>query len=167
MIENKDRYASNSTILDEIRFSYITPYKVAGMGEPWYSKVEMTQQLLFRQGIGAILTLTEDDPYGPQHKAAGFMHHHEPMDDGEAPSVESTERALKFMDTCLKKGHGVAVHCLEGRSRTGTILCAWLAIKESLDLGKAIERIYRQRPFTVITPPQRHFLRAFLDGVAR
>ncbi|MCU0821479.1 MAG: dual specificity protein phosphatase family protein [Spirochaetes bacterium] len=150
------------SILDDIRFGFLRPYKVAGMAEPWLEKLKPTFELLKSNGIGAVLTLTEDDLYGKYYKAAGFLHHHEPINDCEAPDKKGMDRAISFINSSLGKGHGVAVHCLEGRGRTGTVLCAWLALKESLGAEKAIKRIYDLRECTVITDEQREFLLGYI-----
>ena len=152
------------TILEEIRFSYLHAYRVAGMSEPWSTKMEPTLALLKEQGIGAILTLTEDNLYGEEYTAAGFLNHHEPIEDCEPPSVEGMDRAIGFIDNCLEEGYGVAVHCLEGRGRTGTVLGAWLGRKESLRPQDAIRRMYDLREHTIITPTQRSFLDRYLNG---
>ena len=152
-----------SPILPEIRFGLLHPYKVAGMGEPWHSRMAETHRLLASQGIGAVLTVTEDDLYGDLHRAAGFCHHHEPIDDTKPPTPEGMDRALAFIDACLEKDRGVAVHCQEGRGRTGTILCGWIGLKESLPPEEAIIRIHDLREDTVLTPSQRAFLLEYLD----
>ncbi len=149
-------------ILNEIRFSYIGSYKVAAMGEPWVLKLNKTHKLLEKLGIGAILTLTEDDLYGKFHKEAGFLHCHEPIDDCMPPSVSGMDRAISFIQVCVEKKKAVAVHCLEGRGRTGTVIAAWLAKKELLNAEDAIKRMYELRIHTVITPSQREFLRQYL-----
>ncbi len=151
-------------LIDELRFGFLGPYRVAGMGEPWSMKMEATHRFLREQGIGAILTLTEDDLYGGRHRAAGFLQLHEAMDDGEPPDEEGMGRALAFIDSCVEQGVGVAVHCMEGRGRTGTVLCAWLAVKESLGPEDAIRRIFVLRPCTVLSPTQRTFLHRTLGG---
>jgi atypical dual specificity phosphatase len=154
----------NPQILNEIRFSYLHTYRVAGMSEPWSTKMKTTLALLKGQGIGAILTLTEDNLYGEEYTAAGFLNHHEPIEDCEPPSVEGMDRAIGFIDNCLDEGHGVAVHCLEGRGRTGTVLAAWLGRKESLRPADAIRRMYHLREHTIISPTQRSFLNRYLNG---
>ena len=98
---------------------------------------------------------------------AGLLNHHEPIDDCEPPATEGMNRALAFIGDCLEKGHGVAVHCLEGRGRTGTVLGAWLALKESLSPEDAIKRIHDLREGTIITPSQRSFLHQYLNGTGR
>ena len=158
----KDKNKPDREILDEIRFSFLHPYKVAGMAEPWLEKIGPTLELLRDRNIGAILTLTEDDLYGSRYMDAGFLHHHEPINDCEAPSFKGMDGAVSFIDSTLAKGFGVAVHCLEGRGRTGTVLCAWLAIKESLEADEAIKRIHEMREYTVITDAQREFLNRYI-----
>ncbi len=151
-------------ILDEIRFGFLHTYTVAGMSEPWVAKMEPTLELLREQGVGAILTLTEEDLYGEAYRAAGFLHHHEPIEDCEPPSAEGMDRAIAFIDDCLEKGFGVVAHCAEGRGRTGTVLAAWLGREESLSAQDAIRRVYDLREHTVITPSQRDFLDRYLSG---
>ncbi len=153
---------NDDKIFEEIRFGFLNPYKIAGMGEPWSMKLERTFQLLKQNGIGAILTLTEDDLYGPDYVKSGFIHHHEPIDDCEPPDKKGMDRAVEFIDSLLEKGVGVSVHCYEGRGRTGTILCGWLGLKESLGFEDALKRLYELRPHNVITPSQRAFLSEYL-----
>jgi len=156
-----------NALMEELRFGFLSPYRVAGMGEPWFAKMTVTHRFLRERGIGAILTLTEDDLYGDRHRAAGFLHLHVPVDDGEPPEPDGMRRSLGFIDTCLEQDRGVAVHCMEGRGRTGTVLCAWVAVKESLGPESAIRRIHSMRPCTVLTPRQREFLHRYLGGVGR
>lgn len=150
-------------LIKELRFGFVGDYPVAGMGEPWASKMEITHELLRSQGVGGILTLTEDDLYGRKHLEAGFLHFHEPVNDCEPPAPEAMERALGFIDRCLARGTKVAVHCFEGRGRTGTVLTAWLAKEEGLGAAEAIHRIHELRRHTVLTPSQREFLFTFLE----
>jgi len=150
-------------ILNEIGFSFLHPYKVAGMGEPWLERIERTLELLKDEGIGAILTLTEDNYYGQYYQIAGLVNHHVPIDDCEPPSRDGMDSALAFIDDCCDNGIGVAVHCFEGRGRTGTVLGVWLGKKELLDHDKAIKRIKGLRIRTVLTESQRNFFYQYLD----
>ncbi len=154
----------NHRILTEIGFCYLQTYAVAGMSEPWSTKMGPTLGLLKELGIGAILTLTEDNLYGRQYVEAGFLNHHEPIEDCEPPSMRGMDRAIAFIEDCVNEGRGVAVHCFEGRGRTGTVLAAWLGRRENLGAPEAIRRVRADRAFTVITPTQRSFLDAYLQG---
>ncbi len=137
------------------------------MGEPWLSKLEETHVALKECGIGAILTLTEDNLYGDQHLAAGFRLWHEPIDDGEAPSMNAMTRALAFINKARNGDLGVAVHCLEGRGRAGTVLCAWLALKENLGTDQAITRVRALRPYTALSTNQKIFLQEYISSSSR
>ena len=158
----KNQPSQLSPLLKEIHFGFLPPHRVAGMGEPWLGKMPRTHEDLRKQGIGAILTLTEDNLYGDLHRQAGFRLRHEPMDDGEAPAVAALERAVVFIDLALEKGEGVAVHCQEGRGRTGTVLGAWLAAWENLSGEETIVRLRSLRPYTALSPSQKAFLLDYL-----
>ena len=149
-------------ILQEIGFGFFGPYPLAGMAEFWADKVEKTLLALKSRGIGATLTLTEDDPFQDSYGKMGVLHAHVPVDDGEAPTIESMDKALAFVNECLAKGVGVAVQCLEGRGRTGTVLCAWLAAKESLSWDQAVARARALRPLIALSPPQKAFLQTYI-----
>ena len=151
-------------ILSEIRFGFLHTYRVAGMGEPWSMKIDKTLQLLRDQGIGAILTLTEDDLYGKRYQDAGFLHFHEPIDDARAPTMEGMDRSIEFINSSLQKDMGVVVHCVEGRGRTGIVLCAWLGLTEGLGPKGAILRVFELRSHTVLSPVQRSFIYQYLDN---
>jgi len=127
------------------------------------AKMSETHALLKDSGIGAILTLTEDNLYGSHHLAAGFVLRHEPVDDGEPPTAQALERSVAFIEDSLIAARGVAVHCLEGRGRTGTILCAWLAFREHLNADGAIARVRQLRPYTALSMSQKEFLKNYLN----
>ncbi len=159
-----DRNSSDyKQIVNELNFGYLGSYKVAGMGEPWLIKIGENHMVLKDLGIGAILTLTEEDDLQEQHKKSGFQQLHLPVDDTMPPTVDTMKKALDFIDLSLEENLGVAVHCLEGRGRTGTVLCAWIAKEESLNYEEAIKRVHELRPYCVITKAQRKFLEVFID----
>jgi len=162
MILFTDQARTYAPVLQEIHFGLLGTYNVAGMGEPWIEKMAETHNELRRVGIGAILTLTEDNPYADQHERAGFRICHEPIEDGEAPSVMVLESAVAFIEKNLSVSTGVAVHCLEGRGRTGTVLGAWLAVREGLSGEAAILRLRKLRPFTALSASQKAFLLDYL-----
>ena len=164
MLIKQQKEINKIHILTEIRFGFLSNYKVAGMGEPWLIKLEETHRLLYKQNIGAIVTLTEEDLYGIRHVKAGFLHHHEPIDDCEPPDFKGMDRIIRFIDNCLEKGYGVAVHCLEGRGRTATVLAVWLGLKENLTGNEAVKRIHELRYHTILTPSQKKFIKDYLKG---
>lgn len=151
------------TLLD-IKFGFLGDYPVAGMAEPWIAQMDETLLLLRNAGIRAILTLTEDAPYAEQYKNFGLRHLHIPMDDGEPASLDALKRSVTFMNDCVANNYPVAVHCLEGRGRTGLALGAWLGMTENTDGTETIRRLRRLRPLTVLTPAQKKCLCRFLEA---
>lgn len=77
-------------------------------------------------GIRAVLSLTETPVLHHHLAAAGLEVLHLPVDDFHAPSTSQMLQALAFIDQSLADTMPVAVHCLAGQGRTGTILAAWL-----------------------------------------
>lgn len=150
------------TLLD-IKFGFIGGYPVAGMAEPWIAKMDETLALLRKSGIRAILILTEDAPYTEYYQKSGLRYLHVPMDDGEPASMAALDRSVMFINECVADNQPVAVHCLEGRGRTGLALGAWLGVTESTDGPATIQRLRRLRPLTVLTPAQKECLCRFLE----
>src|SRR3990172_7723279 len=146
------------SVLSEIRFGFLPGTRVAGMGEPWRDKIDETIACLKQQGIGAVVTLTEDNPYNENFTHAGLQHLFSPINDTEPPSRATMDDIIVFMEKALADGLGVAVYCCEGRGRTGTVLCAWLGKKLGLDGKSAIEKIYSLRFHTVLTYSQQNFI---------
>ena len=153
---------SAEDILTQIRFAYVGAYPIAGMAEPWLPKMTQTLSLLRQAGIGVIVTLTEESPYSRHYREAGFHHLHSPIDDTRAPSPEQMDHILAFIDGHMDAGRAAAVHCLEGRGRTGTVLAAWLGRREPGSAEQVIRTLRLLRPVTVITPEQKRFLQGYL-----
>src|SRR5262245_22070723 len=93
---------------------------------------------LKREGIAAVLTLTEAAP--PEGAYEGLFVAHEPMLDFAAPSPEALERCVAFVRGRWAEGQAVVVHCFAGFGRTGTVLSAVL-VSEGLLPSAAIEQV--------------------------
>jgi atypical dual specificity phosphatase len=149
---------TKSDLLTSLRFGWLGGFSVAGMAEPWLTRMEATLAALKDEGVGAILCVTEDAPYCHLYGRAGLAHAHVPMDDGEPSDFDSLKKAVDILDAWLNQGLSPAVHCLEGRGRTGMVLAAWLAKNQGLDAPKAITTLRSLRPATVLNPAQKAFL---------
>ncbi len=117
---------------------------------------------LRREGIGAILSLTED-PLPTEiltHKQ--FEHLHLAVPDMSAPTPDQLCAALDFIDLARSQGRGVAVHCLMGQGRTGTILAAYL-IRSGVRVSDAIARLRAICPGALSSPPQERALAAYYE----
>lgn len=149
-------------VLLRLGFGFVDGIPAAGMAEPWKDRLAETIAALREAGIGAVLTLTEDDPFGADYRAAGFATRHAPMDDGEPASAQSLDAALRFLSDCAGRGLVTCVHCLEGRARTGMVLWAFLARRTGLPAADALARLRACRPWTAFAHGQKECVAAYL-----
>lgn len=56
------------------------------------------------------------------------------------------DEALEFIETALNSQGKVLVHCFAGKSRSATVVCAYLMKKHSMRLEQAIEFLKSKRP---------------------
>ena len=122
-------------------FSWLVPGRLAGT--PWPGVVhDMDADLkaLSRCGVSMLITLTERD--FPQEALArnGLKNFHLPVYDHEPPTVAQMQMLLARMSVALRRGEVLAVHCLAGLGRTGTVLAAWL-VREGLTAEEALRRV--------------------------
>jgi atypical dual specificity phosphatase len=115
---------------------------------------------LRRQGIGAVLSLTEE----PLPVEALHRHQlealHLPVPDMAAPTPDQFRAALDFVDLSRSRGQGVAVHCLMGQGRTGSVLAAYL-IRNGVDAQDSVKQLRAICPGALSSPPQERALEAF------
>ena len=98
-------------------------------GTPWPGVVhDMDADLkaLSRCGITMLITLTERDVAQEPLARHGLKNLHLPIRDREPPTVAQIQMLLARMSAALRRGEVLAVHCLAGLGRTGTVLAAWL-----------------------------------------
>ncbi len=108
---------------------------------------------LRRLGVGAVLTLTETPLPPGVLDSHGLRGIHLPVDDFHAPTTGQMLEALAFIDESRGAGLPVAVHCLAGQGRTGTILAAYL-IRGGLAAVEAIAEVRAICPGAIESPPQ-------------
>jgi protein-tyrosine phosphatase len=115
---------------------------------------------LREQGIGALLTLTEEPLPADALARNGLEGLHIPVTDMSAPTPRQFEEALAFIDRMRAAGRPVAVHCLMGQGRTGTILAAYL-IRAGASADEAVARVRAVCHGAICAPVQEDALRAF------
>jgi atypical dual specificity phosphatase len=137
------------------RFYWLIEGSLAGCSRPgaWGSNIDRDLAELKTNGIGAILSLTEQ----PLDRAALARHGidalHIPVDDFHAPTTSQMLSALSFIDEAIAANQAVAVHCLAGQGRTGAILAAYL-LRGGQSATDVIETLRAICPGAIESPPQ-------------
>jgi atypical dual specificity phosphatase len=102
--------------------------------------------ILIDNGVGAIVTLTEDPIFIPLPFRERFKLLHLPVENMEPPTLKQVIRFVEFVDAEFDRGVNVAVHCLMGIGRTGTMIAAY---RVSMGEGpaEAIDNLRKIRRF--------------------
>jgi atypical dual specificity phosphatase len=109
--------------------------------------------LLSYIGIRAVLNLSEAPlPYETPNKI-GMLTRHIPVADFSAPTLDQVKQAVAMISSCLDRHMPVAVHCIAGLGRTGTILACYLVGME-IPANNAIIIIREWRAGSIEVPEQ-------------
>jgi atypical dual specificity phosphatase len=138
-------------------FSWIDEPLLAACAEPG-----SPEQLawLRGQGVDILVTLTEESLPRSWVDAAGLLSVHVPIADMDVPAVDQVEQVMSVIDKAKAAGMGVAVHCLAGKGRTGTVLAAYF-VHQGLSAREAIDRVRHLRPGSIEVPEQEDAIRLF------
>ena len=109
--------------------------------------------LLWKMGIRALINLTEEPLPGEFLRKVGILTEHIPIVDFTAPTLRQVEQALAMIHFYVGRNMPVAVHCIAGLGRTGTILACYL-VGEGKSADEAITTIRRWRPGSIETLDQ-------------
>jgi polymorphic toxin system DSP-PTPase phosphatase-like protein len=115
---------------------------------------------LREQGIGALLSLTETPLAEGVITRHGLPVLHLPIPDLQAPTPDEFVRALGFIDRQRAERRAVAVHCLAGQGRTGTVLAAF-RIRAGLAPEQALRELRAVCPGAVGAEAQEQALHRF------
>lgn len=148
-------------------FAWLVPGQLAGTPLPGVvHDIDLDLAALRRMGITLLITLTERDlPQEPLLRH-GLRNLHLPIYDREPPTVAQIQMLLKRMEILLAQGHVLAVHCLAGIGRTGTVLASWL-VREGLAAPEALRRVRLIDAQYVQTTEQEEFLQHYEDAILR
>jgi len=139
-----------------LHFYWVIYNVLAGCSRPGAGRdgdIDRDLTVLRRHGIGALLTLTESSLPGESLERHGIESLHLPVDDFHAPTTTQMLDALAFLDDARATGTPVAVHCLAGQGRTGTVLAAYL-IRGGLSSEQAIAEVRAICPGAIESLPQ-------------
>lgn len=162
---------ANPTIVPASRgpsgFAWLEPGRLAGTPMPGVvHSIDHDLALLRQCGITTLITLTERDLLQEPLQRHGLTNLHLSIRDREPPSIGQIQMLLKRMEVLLNRGEVLAVHCLAGLGRTGTVLASWL-IREGLTAAEALRQVRLIEPQYVQSVEQEAFLAAYEDAILR
>ncbi|XP_078722558.1 dual specificity protein phosphatase 23 isoform X2 [Lampetra fluviatilis] len=122
-------------------FSWVEPGRLAGLAMPCHAS---HYRYLYECGVRHLVSLTHG---APRHAdtCPGIRLHAIKIEDFQPPLPEQIER---FLDIA------VAVHCMHGHGRTGTMLACFLVRQRALSGLDAVAEIRRLRPGSIETREQ-------------
>ncbi|XP_076604333.1 dual specificity protein phosphatase 23 [Chaetodon auriga] len=131
-------------------FSWVKPGKVAALALP---RMPSEYRFLLDNGIQHLVCLCERKP--PYYDSCPELHlHHIKVADFTPPSQSQIDRFLSIVEEANSKGEGVAVHCMHGHGRTGTMLACYLVKMRKMSAIDAIKEIRRLRRGSIETREQ-------------
>ena len=100
-----------------------------------------------------MLNLSERPYPYETHRTLGMLTSHIPVADYTAPTLDQAKQAVATITAFLERRLPVAVHCLAGLGRTGTILACYL-VENEMSANNAITIIREERPGSIETSDQ-------------
>ncbi|XP_046902945.1 dual specificity protein phosphatase 23b [Hypomesus transpacificus] len=142
-------------------FSWVEPQKLAGMAFP---RMPSDYRYLFDNGIKHLVCLCERKP--PHYDTCpGVTLHHINITDFCPPTPDQIQRFLSIVEESNTKGEGVAVHCMHGHGRTGTMLACYLVKTRKMTGIDAINEIRRLRQGSIETHEQEKAIVQFYQRI--
>jgi atypical dual specificity phosphatase len=137
------------------RFYWIIDQQLAGCCRPGVLQASAERDLawLSERGIRALLTLTERPLDWESLDRYDLTYRHIPVTDFQAPTTHQMLEALSFIDQAIAENRAVAVHCMAGQGRTGTVLAAYL-LRGGQSATEAITTLRAVCPGAIESPPQ-------------
>ena len=145
-------------------FSWLIENQLAGMAQP--ARWPEAFAALKARGVGAVVSLTERPLPDGLLKQHDLTHLHLPVPNLTPPLPTQIDRFMAFCEQNLEKGRPVAVHCLAGMGRTGTMLACYL-VRQGTSPKEAISTVRARRPGSIETPEQEKAVFRYAVRLAR
>ncbi len=139
-----------------MRFTWIDDYVAASARPMTLSQIKWIKE----QGVDVIISLTESPLPRDWVEKLGLKYFHAPIEDHSCPDPETLKRIVEKIFDEISGGRKILVHCAAGLGRTGTVLAAYLMVRDDLTPEDAIKAIRELRPGS-IEPNQEYSLFEF------
>lgn len=128
---------------------WVIPGKLAGVRKPIAE--ELTE--LHTAGVQAIVSVMDDPSNLDLYQKANIPYLWLPIKGGATPSQEQLQDLQNFVESQNNFAKGVAIHCTNGRRRTGTMLasyliCTGLSYNDAIQLGVQTPKSNCEKPNT-------------------
>jgi len=141
---------------------WIVPDQIAALGVPTAEDLAALRAL----GCTLLVSLLADRPAEEAARQAGLRQLRLPVENLQAPAEEQIREFVAEVKTDLTRGGRVAVHCLGGYGRTGTLIACYL-VSEGSEPSEAIDLVRRRRPGSIETYEQESAIFAWAATEAR
>lgn len=143
-------------------FVWLDKGRLAGTPRPGVvNELSTDLDALSRVGVTRLLTLLEQPlDCDAELASRGMQALHVPVDDMAAPTMTQAMGICRQIESWLRAGEVVAVHCHAGHGRTGTVLAAWRIWRGATALD-AVENVRQYEPRWIQSRAQVAFLEEF------
>ena len=128
---------------------WIVKGRIAALPMP--SRQEM--RALREAGFGLVVNLTEKPGPTAMADAEGLRGVHLPLQDMQPPDQEQIAEFVALVRRALRSERPVAVHCMGGLGRTGTMIACYL-VAEGMKPWAAMDHVRERRPGSIQTEEQ-------------
>ena len=113
-------------------------------------------------GVSCVVRLNDPQTYDRMDFVSNGIHHVDlQFGDCELPSVDLVE---DFLEVCAAERGCVAIHCMAGLGRAGTMMALWLMKRHAFSAAEAIAWLRIVRPGCVIGQQQAFLQAVYLGG---
>ncbi len=140
---------------------WVIPGKLAGVRKPTLDEISELKTV----GVQALVSVLDDPSNLDLYEQAGLPYRWLPIKGGTAPNLEQIQTLKEFVEQQNSLGCAVAVHCTNGKRRTGTLLAAYL-ISTGWSYDSTLEKIQTVNPGLDLREGQIQFLQALASSLA-
>jgi atypical dual specificity phosphatase len=139
---------------------WLIPGQLAGVRKPNLEEISDLKVA----GVYAVISVLDDPSNLNLYEQAKIPHLWLPTKGGTAPTREQVQELQTFVDEQNVLGNGVAVHCTNGKRRTGTMLAAYL-ISSGASYEDAVQMLHSANSEIELREAQADFLQGLANDM--